>query len=95
MSLPTGAAKRLELARESPGLPPDPGLTGEAHEDDPGGPISPGWIPDDLITYTQEVWERFLGRPVPKEEAIEMLVNARRVAEVLCKAASALEEKQP
>lgn len=50
-------------------------------------PMSLAWITDDLLRYTQEVWSRAYGRPVSEDEAIEMLVNVKRFAEVLLKAA--------
>lgn len=49
--------------------------------------MSLAWITDDLLRYTQEVWSRAYGRPVSEDEAIEMLVNVKRFAEVLLKAA--------
>ena len=45
-----------------------------------------GWITDEMIAETQQVWGAYLGRPVPEDEAIEMLVNVHRLAEVLAKA---------
>ena len=45
------------------------------------------WITGERIAETQRVWGEFLSRPIPEDEAIEMLVNVRRLAEVLAKAA--------
>jgi len=53
----------------------------------PGRPLSLAWITDDLVAYTREVWAGHLGRPVPEEEAIEMLVNVKRLAEAMLMAA--------
>jgi len=50
-------------------------------------PMSLAWITDDLLRYTREVWSKAYGRPVSEEEAIGMLVNVKRFAEVLFKAA--------
>jgi len=44
------------------------------------------WITSERIAETQRVWGEYLGRPIPEDEAIEMLVNVRRLAEVLAKA---------
>ena len=54
--------------------------------------MSLAWITDDLLRYTREVWSRAYGRPVSEAEAIEMLVNVKRFAEVLLKAAGQKEE---
>jgi len=50
-------------------------------------PMSIAWITDDLLRYTQEVWSRAYGREVSEDEAIEMLVNVKRLAEVMLKVA--------
>ena len=50
-------------------------------------PMSLAWITDELLRYTQEVWSKAYGRPVSEDEAIGMLVNVKRFAEVLFKAA--------
>lgn len=50
-----------------------------------GRPLSLAWITDDLLRYTQEVWSRAYGRPVSEDEAIEMLLNVKRLAEVMLK----------
>lgn len=73
---------------ESPGLPAPGGLTGEEDGGDAGRPMIQGWISADLVAYTRKVWERFLGRAVADEEAIEMLVNVKRLAGTLLKAAT-------
>ncbi len=49
--------------------------------------MSLAWITDDLLRYTREVWSRAYGRPVSEDEAIEMLLNVKRLAEVMLKAA--------
>jgi hypothetical protein len=42
----------------------------------------PYWVSSGLMTRTQEVWARQLGRPISPAEAIEMLVNVKRLAEI-------------
>jgi len=44
------------------------------------------WISDDLLAKTQRVWSRAYGRPVSEEEAVEILINVKRTAEVLMRA---------
>lgn len=46
-------------------------------------PASLEWISDGLIEDTVRVWSAYLGRPVERDEAIEMLQNVKRLAEVL------------
>ena len=53
-----------------------------------GRPLSLAWITDDLLAYTQEVWSRAYGRHVSEDEAIEMLLNVKRLAEVMFKVAA-------
>lgn len=50
-------------------------------------PMSIAWITDDLLRYTREVWSKAYGREVAEDEAIEMLVNVKRLAEVMLKVA--------
>ncbi len=50
-------------------------------------PMSLAWITDDLLRYTREVWSRAYGRPVSEDEAIKMLVNVKRLAEVMLRVA--------
>jgi hypothetical protein len=49
--------------------------------------MSIAWITDDLLRYTREVWSKANGREVSEDEAIEMLVNVKRLAEVMLKVA--------
>ena len=49
-------------------------------------PLSLAWIDDELLAETIAVWSEALDRPVPEEEAIEMLLNVKQMAEVLLKA---------
>ena len=63
---------------ELTGLSLDP----EAHcrPSEPAAPMSMDWIGEDLIAYTRKVWRAELGREVPREEAVEMLLNVKLVA---------------
>ena len=51
--------------------------------DDQHRPRELAWITGDLLDETRSVWSRYLGRPVPEEEAVEMLLNVKRLAEAL------------
>lgn len=48
----------------------------------------PSWITEALIDETQAFWSEDLGRLVGRDEAIEMLVNVKHLAEVLLKMAN-------
>lgn len=48
-----------------------------------GRPLSLAWITDDLLRQTREVWSEAYGRSVSEDEAIEMLLNVKRLAEVM------------
>jgi hypothetical protein len=45
-----------------------------------------GWISEDLLRKTQEVWSRIYGEPVSPADAVEILVNLKLLAEVLLSA---------
>jgi hypothetical protein len=49
----------------------------------PQVPLSVRWITPALLQRTQEVWSRAYGRPVSRDEAVEILVNVKHFAEVL------------
>jgi len=54
-----------------------------------GRPLSISWITDDLLQYTREVWSKAYGRPVSEDEAVEMLLNIKRLGEVTLKSTKA------
>ena len=77
---------RQKMSQESTGLKAEVTAPVELSKQAPGRPAMLAWIDDDLLAYTQRVWSKHLGRPVPESEAIEMLVNVKRLAEVMMKA---------
>lgn len=68
------------------------------NEDDGGGsgcvrvcrrharPLSMQWITDELLARTIDVWSANYGRPISEDEAVEILMNVKRLAEVLLEA---------
>jgi|GEM_PF-3518351 len=52
----------------------------------PARPASQAWISDELIAETRRVWLKEYGRIVTDAEAVEILSNFKRLAEVLLKA---------
>lgn len=59
-----------------------------------GRPASIAWITDELLQYTREVWSKVYGCSVSEEEAIEMLLNVKRLAGVMWKASREKEVKE-
>lgn len=48
-----------------------------------GKPLSTSWITDELIADTRKVWSKVYGRLLEPNEAVEILMNVRRLAEVV------------
>ncbi len=48
-------------------------------------PLSMAWISDELLTETIDVWSANYGRPISEEDAVEILMNVKRLGEVLLK----------
>jgi len=46
-------------------------------------PMTTAWVSDPLLAHTVDVWSRAYGRPVNTEEAMEILTNVKRLAELL------------
>ena len=46
----------------------------------------PAWMSADLIAETRRVWSAAYGRVISAEEAVEILLNVRRLAEVFLNA---------
>ncbi len=59
----------------------------EDHHDSPVRPLSQAWITDDLVAETRRVWSPAYGRVLSDEEAVEILMNVKRFAEAILKAA--------
>lgn len=62
-------------------------------EPDLGGvcPLSTQWLSDQRIAEARRVWSKAYGRVISKDEAVEILTNVHRLAEVVLRAQ---EEKQ-
>lgn len=57
----------------------------EDHHDFPTRPLSQAWITDELVVETRRVWSPAYGR-ILSDEAVEILMNIKRFAEVILKA---------
>ncbi len=49
-------------------------------------PLSVPWLSDERIAETRRVWSKAYGRVISEDEAVEILTNVRRLAEVLLRA---------
>jgi hypothetical protein len=58
---------------------PEPGLAGVR-------PPSTKWLSDERIAEARRVWSNAYGRVISVDEAVEILINVRRLAEVLLRA---------
>ena len=56
-------------------------------------PKAQEWVSDELIADTRRVWSAEYGRVISEEEAVEILANVRRLADVLVRAQR--EARQP
>ena len=77
---------------ESPNVAVQPeNMTGFLSPDEPGlcepipyrRPLSLAWVSDELIAETQRLWSARYGREIARDEAIEILFNVKRFAEML------------
>ena len=73
------------------GSAPREDMTGFSSPDEPGlcepvpirRPLSLAWVSDELIAETQRLWSARYGREISMDEAIEILSNVKRFAEML------------
>lgn len=49
-------------------------------------PLSVAWMSEELIAKTRRVWSPLYGRVISADEAVEILSNVKRLAEVLLRA---------
>ena len=57
--------------------------SGEVSIPDKAMPLSAEWISEELLLETRKLWSRAYKRVISIDEAIEILMNVKRVAEVL------------
>ena len=81
-----GGSTNAKHGRESTGFraPNDEAEQGTEASSRP--PLSAAWITEELLEETRRVWSEKLGRDVPADEAVEILMNVRRFAAALIKA---------
>ena len=74
------------------GFPTQIGHHGPAPGSINARPLSTQWLSGERIAEARRVWSKAYGRVISQDEAIEILMNVRRLAEVLLRAE---EEKDP
>ena len=52
----------------------------------PVRPLPTQWLSDERVAETRRVWSKAYGRVISNDEAEEILMNVRRLAEVLLRA---------
>ena len=82
----------VSFASELAGFPFQTGHHGELPGPAPVRPPSTAWMSDELLAETRRVWSKAYGRVISEEEAMEILTNVRRLADVLMRAKA--EEQQ-
>jgi len=68
------------------GLPPQTEHHGPEPRSVTARPLSTQWLSDERIAEARRVWSKAYGRVISEDEAIEILRNVRRLAEVLLRA---------
>ena len=68
------------------GFPPESRHHGPAPELAVLRPNAQEWMSDELIADTRRVWSAAYGRVISADEAVEILNNVRRLADVLVRA---------
>jgi hypothetical protein len=99
MARPMNATRPRRPA--APPRPKRPELTGfpapgEQHVTDGVAerrPLATAWITEEMLDETIAVWSEAWGRPVSEDEAVEILVNVRRLGEVLLRARKEMARK--
>ena len=85
--------EKTHLASSSPlaGLPAEIGHHGPEPDSIDARPLSIQWLSDERIDEARRVWSQAYGRVISQDEAIEILMNVRRLAEVLLRAQESVE----
>jgi hypothetical protein len=83
---PSAGSPLVEVSPQLTGFPPE----NRQHGPEPGSvaarPLSTQWLSDERIAEARRVWSKAYGRVISDDEAIEILTNVRRLAEILLRA---------
>lgn len=73
----------MHSAADMAGFQPASGHHGPEPDSVVERPLSQQWLTDERIAEARRVWSKNYGRVISDDEAIEILSNVRRLAEVL------------
>lgn len=76
----------VKTASESAGLPRRETPSCATTKPVAAAPKNAPWLSDERIAETRRVWSQAYGRVISVDEAVEILLNVRRFAEVLLRA---------
>jgi hypothetical protein len=83
----------VQISPQPAGFPPATGHHGAEPESAGVRPLSLQRLSDERIAEARRVWSKAYGRVISVDEAVEILLNVRRLAEVIWRAEE--QEKQP
>ncbi len=75
----------MELLAQSTGFVGESQHHDEVPKEPQCRPLSMAWITDELVDETRRVWSPEYGRVLSADEAVEILMNVKRFAELLMK----------
>ena len=76
----------MPISPQLTGFPPESRHHGPEPELAALRPAAQAWTSDELIADTRRVWSAAYGRVISADEAVEILKNVRRLADVLVRA---------
>lgn len=80
------ASKRQQKVPETAGLTAPESDHVTCVQRSQGRPAIMAWVSDGLLAKTKQVWSSAYGRPITEDEAMEILMNVKHLAEALAKA---------
>jgi hypothetical protein len=86
MAGPSAGSLPVSFSPQLAGFPPERRHHGPEPEPAAQRPVAHEWMSDELIADTRRVWSSAYGRVISAEEAVEILNNVRRLADVLVRA---------
>jgi hypothetical protein len=92
-AIPRGKAS-VPTSRQLAGFGETTGHHGPEPGQVAGCPLPTQWLTDERIAEARRVWSKTYGRVISDDEAIEILMNVRRLAEILLRAEEEKEENE-
>ena len=76
----------MSFSPQLTGFPPQSRHHGPVPEPTAARPVGTEWLSDELVADTRRVWSVAYGRVISVDEAVEILNNVRRLADVMLRA---------